>query len=85
MKFLNESNTQSTLRVVVFMMAVMVCFNLGLLPVLMALTILLGQDMGWLGIYLAGLATLSGTGILGKVIQKKYETKGAPVSEETSI
>lgn len=86
MKFLRSNSVQSTLRVIVFMISVMVCVNLGFLPILMALAILLGQDLSWIGVYLAGLATLSGAGILGKVMQKKYEThNGAPPSADTQI
>ena len=86
MKFLRSNSVQSTLRVIVFMTAVAVCINLGFLPVLIALALLLGQDLTWLGVYLGGLATLSGAAILGKVIQKNYETKvGITQSEDSTI
>lgn len=86
MKFLRSNSVQSTLRVIVFMISVMVCINLGFLPFLIALGIFMSQDLSWIGIYLAGLATLSGVGVLGKVIQKKYEThNGAPPSSDTQI
>jgi hypothetical protein len=74
MKFLRSDSVQSTLRVIVFMTAVVVCLNLLTLPVLIALALLLTQDLSWVGPYVTALAAIGGAGIIGKALQKKYET-----------
>lgn len=73
MKFLKSDTVQSTLRVMVFMVTVVVCLNLLALPFLLALALLLAQDLSWVGPYVTALAAMGGAGIIGKALQKKYE------------
>jgi len=73
MKFLRSDSVQSTLRVVVFILAVGVCLNLLAIPILIAFALTLSQDLSWVGPYVIALAAIGGSGIVGKVVQKRYE------------
>ena len=73
-KFLHSDTTQSTLRIVVFIIAMGVTINLVALPILIAIGLMASQDLSWVGGYVTALAALSGAGVIGKALQKKYET-----------
>ena len=74
LKFLRSDSAQSTMRVVVFMLAACVGFNLLALPVLLYFCIKSGVTLAWVEGYSWALGGIGGLGVGGKVLQKKFES-----------
>ena len=71
--FLRSDAAQSTMRITVMLITICVSINLLILPYLIYLCIHANVALTWLGDYVYALAALGGTGVAGKVVQKKYE------------
>jgi hypothetical protein len=82
--FLRADTTQSTLRICVFLITIVVVLNLLVLPILMYLSIKEKSAMAWLPGYVAALGGLSGAGLIGKALQKRFETESYEVTEKGS-
>jgi len=74
LNFLRTDSAQSAMRITVMIITTCVAVNLLILPYLIFLCISANVELTWLGDYVYALAALGGTGVAGKVIQKKYET-----------
>lgn len=82
--FLRADTTQSTLRICVFLITIVVFLNMLALPFLMYQSIVAKSAMAWLPGYVAALGGLSGAGLLGKALQKRYETESYESYEKSS-
>lgn len=78
MAFLKSDSVQSTLRVCVFLITVGIVVNLIALPTLIYVALKASLGLDWIAGYVTALAGLGGAGIVGKVLQKKYEETEKP-------
>ena len=71
--FLRSDSAQSTMRVVVLIIGIAVTLNLLAMPFLLFYAIQTKAVLSWVPGYIAGLGGLSGAGLIGKALQKRYE------------
>lgn len=72
--FLRSDSAQSTMRIVILVIGIAVALNLVALPWLLYFGIKTKATLSWIPGYVAGLGGLSGAGLIGKALQKRYET-----------
>jgi hypothetical protein len=83
--FLRSDSAQSAMRITVMIITFCVAINLLILPYLIFLCISSNVALTWLGDYVYALAALGGTGVAGKVIQKKYESSSYSSYDSTGL